>query len=414
MIKIHKNEKLSVHFQCYYTIIKVWVSQLFGSSFWIFLGLRPKFQENHEEGRLRLQFYVFYTIYHSHLYIFSSKKNGLANMQDLNFPKLIHGSSSLGNLFKVVEYKTKVEIVQKMIESSPDGRIVIDTAGKYGAGLALEAIGQALKELKVAPENVIISNKLGWIRVPLTTPEPTFEKGAWMGIDNDAVQNISYEGILTCYEQGNELLGDYNTSLASVHDPDEYLDAATDPEDRARRMEDIKGAYRALFELKAQGKVKGVGVGSKQWRIIKELYDGGIKFDWVMFANSYTIYNKPAEVVEFINSLASDGVFVINSAVFQAGFLTGGSFFDYVAVTRESRPELFEWRDTFFRICQEHKQDPALVAVQYVLKLPAISSIALSSSRPSRVVSNGTLITGVVPDEVWAALAEAGIIDPIA
>lgn len=56
-----------------------------------------------------------------------------------------------------------------------------------------------------------------------------------MGIDNDAEQDISYEGILRCYEQGNELLGDYNTSLASVHDPDEYLDAASSPEDRASR-----------------------------------------------------------------------------------------------------------------------------------------------------------------------------------
>ena len=95
----------------------------------------------------------------------------------LNFPKLIHGSSTLGNLFQEIDYKTKVDIVQCMLETSPDGRIVIDTAGKYGAGLALETIGQALKELKVDPENVLISNKLGWARIPLTTPEPTFEPG---------------------------------------------------------------------------------------------------------------------------------------------------------------------------------------------------------------------------------------------
>ena len=74
------------------------------------------------------------------------------------------------------------------------------------------------------------------------------------------------------------------------------------------RMEDIKGAYRALFELKEQGKVKGIGVGSKQWKVIKELYDGGIKLDWVMFANSYTIYTKPPAVLDFINQLHADGV----------------------------------------------------------------------------------------------------------
>ena len=40
----------------------------------------------------------------------------------------------------------------------------------------------------------------------------------------------------------------------------------------------------------------------------------------------------------------SQGVDVINSAVFNGGFLTGGTFFDYREVTPESDPELFAWR----------------------------------------------------------------------
>lgn len=333
-------------------------------------------------------------------------------MDSLNIPKLIHGSASLGNLFRVVEYKTKVEIVRNMFATSEDGCIMIDTAGKYGAGLALESINKTLTELKIAPEKVLVSNKLGWTRIPLTTPEPTFEKGAWFGLDHDAKQDISYEGIKNCYAQGNELLGAYRTSFASVHDPDEYLDAASSPEERAQRMEDIKGAYRALFELKEEKKVIGVGVGAKKWRTIQELYNAGIAFDWVMFANSFTIYSQPAELLQFMNQLHDAGVFVINSAIFQAGFLVGGSYFDYVQVTRESRPELFAWRDTFFEICQQFDVDPALVCVQFVLKFPAINSIALSSSRPSRVISNASLITTKVPDGIWVALAKAGLIAP--
>jgi D-threo-aldose 1-dehydrogenase len=273
-------------------------------------------------------------------------------MDSLNIPKLIHGSTSLGNIYKVVDYKTKLDIVRNMFAVSEDGTVMIDTAGKYGAGLALESIGKALAELKIDPAKVIISNKLAWIRAPLTTPEPTFEKGAWFGLEHDAVQDISYEGIMKCYRQGNELLGDYETQLVSVHDPDEYLAAATCPEDRSQRLQDITGAYRALYELKADGKVKGVGVGAKDWTIIQELYEMGISLDWVMFANSYTIYKKPPALLQFIESLHRSGVFVINSAVFQGGFLTGGEFYDYARVTRESHPQLFAWRDTFF--CDMH------------------------------------------------------------
>ena len=85
-------------------------------------------------------------------------------MDSLNIPKLIHGSTSLGNIYKVVDYKTKLDIVRNMFAVSEDGTVMIDTAGKYGAGLALESIGKALAELKIDPAKVIISNKLAWIR----------------------------------------------------------------------------------------------------------------------------------------------------------------------------------------------------------------------------------------------------------
>ena len=47
------------------------------------------------------------------------------------------------------------------------------------------------QELGVEPDKVLISNKLAWKRVPLTTPEPTFEPGVWVNLKNDAVQDIS-------------------------------------------------------------------------------------------------------------------------------------------------------------------------------------------------------------------------------
>ena len=117
------------------------------------------------------------------------------------------------------------------------------------------------------PEKVLISNKLAWKRVPLPHPgaEPTFEPGAWVNLKNDAVQDISYKGIKECFEQGNELLGRYDSRLASVHDPDEYLSAARDAADLERRRADVLGAYKALSELRDSGKVASIGVGAKGW-----------------------------------------------------------------------------------------------------------------------------------------------------
>src|SRR6187551_235461 len=100
------------------------------------------------------------------------------NNTPINLPPVIFGTSGLGNLYEATPYETKKAIIKECIEHAP-GIAMFDSAGKYGAGLALEVLGSALKELNVPQDKVIISNKLGWYRTELTTPEPTFEKGIW-------------------------------------------------------------------------------------------------------------------------------------------------------------------------------------------------------------------------------------------
>ena len=325
----------------------------------------------------------------------------------LKTPPVVFGSTALGNLFREFSYESKLETMRAIFEHLPKP-VVIDSAGKYGAGLALEVIGDCLRELGVRDDEVIISNKLAWLRTPLTAPEPTFEPGAWFGLEHDAMQDISYQGILKCFEQGLELLGgDYSTQLVSVHDPDEYLDAAGSPADRARRFDDILDAYTALGELKAQGKAKGIGVGAKNWKSIQEI-DAQVKLDWVMFANSYTLYSHPADLLAFMDSLHAKGVAIINSAVFNAGFLTGGEFFNYVKLdpTNAADQEKFSWRERFFALCQAHGQAPSEVCIQFGKSHPGIVALALSTSKPQRVKQNVDAMSVDVPSAFWDVLKE--------
>lgn len=101
------------------------------------------------------------------------------------------------------------------------------------------------------------------MRAPLNTEEPTFEPGVWKNLQYNAVQNISYHGIIACFEQGNELPGTYISQMVSVHDPNEYLATAKDAEDEQKRYNDILEAYRALQNLKAKEKVRQIGIGAK-------------------------------------------------------------------------------------------------------------------------------------------------------
>ncbi|HQW29712.1 MAG TPA: aldo/keto reductase [Verrucomicrobiales bacterium] len=327
------------------------------------------------------------------------------------WPRIVFGTTPLGNIYQVIDDSVKHEIIANWF-CHAGAPVFIDSAGKYGAGLALECLGKNLSALEVSPDDVVISNKLGWLRTPLITPEPTFEPGAWFGLEHDAVQRISYEGILECHEEGNKLLAPYTAQLLSVHDPDEYLAAAVSEADAEKRYRDILDAYRALFELKSAGKALGIGVGSKSWDVIKRLFDDGIALDWVMFANSFTVMRHPAPLRRFMEELHRAGVAIVNSAVFHGGFLTGGEFFDYRKVTRESDPDLFEWRDRFESLCQRHNVSPAFAAAQFGLSGPGVVALALSTSQPDRVESLVKLTSGELPDKFRTALLNESLLDP--
>jgi D-threo-aldose 1-dehydrogenase len=324
----------------------------------------------------------------------------------INLPSLIFGTSGLGNLFVALPEEEKINIISECLRLS-GGRVVFDSAGKYGAGLALETLGKCLKQLNAQPENVTISNKLGWFRTQLVTEEPTFEPGVWKNLKHDAVQKISYDGIMECFEQGNQLLGGYHAQMVSVHDPDEYLANAGNAAHAENLYKDILDAYKALFELKRQGKVQSVGVGAKNWKVIERITKE-VDLDWIMIANSMTVKTHPGDLLDFVKTMDRRGVSIINSAVFHSGFLVGSNYFDYRLIERGdlNNEPLFAWRDSFFETCREFSVTPAEACVQFALKIPGVRSIALNTTNAGRVQSNLGMTQTDIPQRFWTALKE--------
>lgn len=331
----------------------------------------------------------------------------------ISVPRIVYGTSYLGNLYKALPFDEKLDLMRQWFACT-EKPVVIDTAGKYGAGLALEVIGRGLEQLGVAPEEVVISNKLGWYRVPLTTGEPTFEPGVWADLGFDCVQRFGYNEVIECFEQGNDLLGGtFKAGLVSIHDPDEYLAASDSPAERDQRLLEILESYRALFDLKEKGMVHAVGIGAKDWTIIRDLFLQ-VPFDWVMFANSYTLYSHPGEIMAFMDQLSGRGVGMINSALFHGGFLTGGSRFDYREVAPDS-PEgrtLLAWRGQFYTVCDEFRIEPWHACLRFGLSHPGICAVALNTSHPGKMKINVEAIGKEIPRAFWSKLKSRGLIDP--
>jgi len=326
----------------------------------------------------------------------------------VKIPPIIFGTSSLGNLYRALDDQSKLDIVAECFKNVQVP--VFDSAGKYGAGLALEMLGKCLKQLKINPEDVIISNKLGWLRTELKTPEPNFERGVWFDLKHDAIQKVNYNGIIECFNQGNELLGGtYKPQLLSVHDPDEYINQGKNQEEKEKLFSDILEAYEALAFLKKQGLVKAIGIGSKDWTIITKVTEH-VELDWVMFANSLTIMNHPPELLAFIDKLFKKGVTIINSAVFHGGFLTGSDYYDYKLITPETDSIKFRWREAFFALCEKYKVTPSIACVNFAMTPPGVAAISLNTSNPNRVKNNVESVTAKVPKEFYAEMVKKGLI----
>lgn len=332
-------------------------------------------------------------------------------MKSADLPPVIFGTSSLGNLYHALDYTVKLDIVRSCILSGMEIP-VFDTACKYGAGLALETLGKCLYDLKVKPDQVMICNKLGWYRTELLSSEPTFEPGIWKDVHHDAVQMIGYEGILKCFEQGNSLLGNYPAQMVSVHDPDEYLSDSIDDHDYQKRYHHIIEAYTALKELKSSGHVSSIGIGAKDWKVIRRI-TADVDLDWVMIANSLTLKSHPKDLITFVKELHQKNIKVINSAVFNGGFLTGGSFYNYQPVDREtvSGAALLNWRAAFFSICDQFGVLPAEACFNFSFQFPGIGSIALNTTKPEKVAGNVALVRKKIPVEFWKEMLDQGLIE---
>jgi D-threo-aldose 1-dehydrogenase len=133
-----------------------------------------------------------------------------------------------------------------------------------------------------------------------------------------------------------------------------------------------------------------------------------------MFANSFTIFSHPKELLNFMDKLNKANVGIINSAVFHSGFLTGGPKFDYRDVDPESEEgkRIHGWRDSFNKSCDEHGVLPGDACLHFGLSHPAIASVALNTSKPAKMNHNVEALQREIRPEFWEELKAKGLIDP--
>ena len=245
----------------------------------------------------------------------------------------------------------------------------IDTADVYAGGVSEEITGQALRNLKVPRDQVVVATKV----FGETGPGANM-RGATRGHILDGVKASLRRMQLD------------HIDLYQIHG----FDPATP----------IEETVRALDQLVRQGHVRYVGVSNwAAWQIVKAL---GIAERWGLarfesLQAYYTVAGRDLER-EIVPMLRSEGLGLMVWSPLAGGFLSGkysrqqqaeaGSRrleFDFPPVDKE---RAYDCIDVMRAIGQARDASVAQVALAWLLHQPQVTSVIVGAKRPEQLADN--------------------------
>ncbi len=259
---------------------------------------------------------------------------------------------------------------ERLIGQALDAGInFIDTADVYAAGRSEQITGQALKNLKIPRESVVVATKVFGETGPGAN-----QRGASRGHILDGVQaslkRLQLEHI----------------DLYQIHG----FDPATP----------IEETVRALDQLVRQGDVRYVGVSNwAAWQIAKALGVaerlGLSRFESLQAY--YTVAGRDLER-ELVPMLKSEGVGLMVWSPLAGGLLSGKydrnqpaaagdrrASFDFPPVDKE---RAFDCIDAMRPIAAAHGVSVAQVALAWLLHQPQVTSVIVGAKRPDQLADN--------------------------
>jgi D-threo-aldose 1-dehydrogenase len=299
------------------------------------------------------------------------------------------GAAAIGNLYTAVSPET----AQAAVDAAWEGGIrYFDTAPHYGLGVSEQRLGEALA--RRPRDEYILSSKVGRLLRPSARRA---DEGFAVTSGLERVWDFSRDGVLRSIQESLARLGTDRLDIVYLHDPDEHWRPAIDE------------AAPTLADLRDQGVIRAFGAGMNQsamlTRFVRET-----SMDVVLVAGRLTLLD-PSASLDLIPAARERGVTVVAGAVFNSGLLAlprppQDARYDYV----QAPPGLIARANAIADVCEAHGVTLPEAAIAYPLRLPEVSSVLLGMRHPAEVAQNIRAASASVPTELWADLAEKGLV----
>lgn len=319
---------------------------------------------------------------------------------DLAIDTLGFGGASLGNLYQAVSDKDAAQILDDAWNA---GFRYFDTAPHYGQGLSERRIGDTLRNQ--GRRNYVLSTKVGRLLEP--TGYARKRHGFVSPMPFDIVYDYSYDGVIRSFEDSLQRLGLDRIDILFMHD----IGAATHGSRNDRLFQiAMDGGYRAMDELRRDGRVSAIGLGVNEFEVCAAALDHG-NWDCFLLAGRYTLLEQEAltsflpKCVERHCSIIIGGAY--NSGILATGVRGAGPFFyNY----EEAPAKIVRCVEKIESTCMKFNVPLASAALQFPLAHSAVASVIPGIGNVSRISQTLDLFNHDIPAEFWSELKASGLL----
>jgi D-threo-aldose 1-dehydrogenase len=315
----------------------------------------------------------------------------------LQLPAFGLGGAALGGLFAPVGGD---DASATLATAWAAGVRYFDTAPYYGHTRSERRLGVFLSEQ--ARESFVLSTKIGRLMVPDASASLSTE--GWSGpLPFRPHFDYSHDAVMRSFEDSLQRLGVAHVDILLVHDIGRMTHGDTHSGHWRQLTEG--GGFRALGELRRDGRVSAIGLGVNETTVLRAAMQE-CQLDCTLLAGRYTLLEQ-AGLQPLLHECLRHGNALVVGGPFNSGVLAGEAHYNYA----EAPAAVLERVRALEAACREHQVPLPAAALQFPLAHPAVLSVVAGVRHPGQLQQNIAWFEQPIPPELWVTLRERGLLD---
>jgi D-threo-aldose 1-dehydrogenase len=313
------------------------------------------------------------------------------------------GGVTLGNEFEVI---TDEDAYKTLDAAWSAGVRYFDVSPWYGLGLAERRFGYYLHNKN--RDEYVISSKVGKL-LKASRQNDGKSKFPFSPSPNNVVFDYTADGVRRSVEDSLQRLGISDLDMVFVHDISSDNKLLPTPWQQQFEIA-LKGAFPALARMKAEGMIKGWGIGVNTPEPILRVMQEADP-DVCLLASQYSLIDHSNALNSIFPVARQRNVkFVIGSSL-NAGFLSGSPRYNYGKNSWDIPRKYIEKREKLRAVAAEYGVDLRTAALRFSAAPDVAAALIVGARSEDQMLANVTSMQATIPPDFWAELKRQKLIE---